>query len=125
MLKVRCGINNGIHLFSRKDRRKIAFTFHCRNFFVIPGNLKHPFIEKLNGSTVVIMCFRRPAFMTLHCEECIGILQCKIRGRLSCAAQEISDIATVQLNRAFPEIAFFCSLADGFKNFFVHEKPPE
>lgn len=67
------------------------------------------------------MSFRGPARQTFHGKKGICILRREVGNRLIGAAQEIADITAIQLNCPFPKVAFFRSLADGFKNIFVHK----
>jgi len=68
------------------------------------------------------MRFRRPALQAFHSQKGICILKRELGNWLICTAQEISNIAAIELNGTFPQVTFFCSMADGIKNIFVHRK---
>ena len=70
----------------------------------------------------MVVCFGRPAFQTFHDKECVGIFQCKVIDRFIGAAQEIVYIAAIELYGSFPQVTFFCGIADRNINIFVHSK---
>ena len=63
----------------------------------------------------MIMSFRGSALQTFHGKKGICILKREVSNRLIGAAQEIADITAIQLNCPFSKVAFFRSMADGFK----------
>ena len=62
----------------------------------------------------------RPSLQTLHSKECICILKSKLVHRFVGTAKEITDIAAIQFDGAFTQVTLLRSIADGFKNIFVH-----